>query len=104
MPAPAHTTIRPTQIAVSRTAGMSERRISSFIRLRGIGDRYHAPFARPGVHGGPVLRPGEAVAAESVTAHASSSTLSSGRSAGWSALHRIQHRWAQAQAVKRENG
>ena len=47
MPALAHTTIRPTQIAVSRTAGMSERRISSFIRLRGIGDRYHAPFASP---------------------------------------------------------
>ena len=107
MPAPAHTTIRPTQIAVSRTAGMSERRISSFIRLRGIGDRYHAPFARSGVHGGAVLRPREAVAAQSRTAHASSSTLSSGRSAAVGALYTAsQHQGVQrrGQAGERVTG
>src|SRR5258708_14232942 len=47
MPRPAKPRISPNQIAVSRTAGKSERRISSFIRLRGIALRNQAPPARP---------------------------------------------------------
>jgi len=47
MPRLAKPTINPNHIAVSRRAGKSERRISSFIRLRGIELRNQAPPARP---------------------------------------------------------
>jgi hypothetical protein len=47
MPRPAKTAISPSQIAVSRMAGPSERRISSFIRWRGTALRNQAPPARP---------------------------------------------------------
>ena len=50
MPSAPKVRIRPNQSAVSRSAGPSLRAISSFMRLRGIGEAYHlAPemWARP---------------------------------------------------------